>query len=146
VISTVEEAVTTPPRESLPLKVDKAALARKEPETYKEVVVAFVDVAFTSVRFVMVEVELFTSKAAPVIVCWAVQVFAFPTFKEATTAPVVGEIVRLVSPAETEETADELAAHTGRPFETISTWPEVPESASLESVFAEEAYKRSPVV
>ena len=34
-----------------------------------------------------------------------VQVLAFPRFKEATTAPVVGEIVRVPSLLETDETA-----------------------------------------
>ena len=34
-----------------------------------------------------------------------IQVLAFPRFKEATTAPVVGEIVRVPSEFETDETA-----------------------------------------
>ena len=83
--------------------VEDATAAVNDPEIWNAVVVADVEVAFTVTRFVIVDVELFTRSAA-LIVCWAVHVLAFPTFKDATTAPVVGEIVRDVSPAETDET------------------------------------------
>jgi hypothetical protein len=82
---------------------DEATSAVNAPRMAKLVVVAAVAVAFTSTRFVIVEVELFTRSAA-LMVCCAVHVFAFPRFNEATTAPVVGEMVSVVSPAATEET------------------------------------------
>lgn len=62
-----------------------------------------VEVAFTMTRFVTVEVALFTRSAA-FTVCWAVQVFAFPVFRFATTAPEVGEMVSEESDEETEVT------------------------------------------
>ena len=55
------------------------------------------------VRLVIVEVPLFT-RIPPVYVWRAVQVLAFPRLSEATTAPVVGEIVSVPSELETDET------------------------------------------
>ena len=83
--------------------VEEATSATNEPLMAKAVVVAAVEVAFTVTRLVMVEVE-FATKRAALIVCWAVQVLALPRFKEATTAPVVGEMVKVPSELETDET------------------------------------------
>ena len=86
--------------------VDEAPVAMKEFVMAKAEVVALVLVAFTVTRFVIVDVELFTR--IPAFRVWsAVQVFAFPRFKEATTFPVVGEMVNVPSAFETEVTAPE---------------------------------------
>ena len=67
--------------------------------------VALVDVEVTAVRFVMVEVALFT-RMLPVWVCNPVHVFALARLSPAMTAPVVGEIVRVASAlAVTDDTA-----------------------------------------
>jgi hypothetical protein len=55
------------------------------------------------VKLVMVEVELLT-RIPPVKVCNAVQVLAFARLREATTDPVVGDMVSVPSELETEET------------------------------------------
>ena len=68
--------VMRPATVSVPAMVELAPFTSSGPETYNEVVVAFVLVAFTVTKFVMVEVLLFTRSAAPAIVCCAVQVFA----------------------------------------------------------------------
>ena len=64
---------------------------------------ALVVVEFTMVKLVMVEVELLT-RIPPVKVCKAVQVLALPRLREATTDPVVGDMVRVPSELETEDT------------------------------------------
>ena len=60
------------------------------------------------------------------------------------TAPVVGEMVSEESLEETEVTDEVVAAQTGRPLETVRTCPGVALIASLDKVFAADAYKRSP--
>ena len=71
--------------------------------TEKYVVVAFVVVEFTMVKLVMVEVELLT-RIPELKVCRAVQVLALPRLREATTDPVVGDMVRVPSEFATEDT------------------------------------------
>ena len=71
--------------------------------TLRYELVALVLVELIIVKFVIVEVPLFT-KPPPVYVWRAVQVLAFPRLSEATTAPVVGEMVRVPSELETDET------------------------------------------
>ena len=67
-------------------------------------VVAEVEVAFTIVRLVIVD-------EAALITCPAVHVLAWARFKDATTAPVVGEMVSVPSLLETEVTDPEVLRH-----------------------------------
>ena len=76
------------------------------PDTYRLVEVADVEVEVTIIRLVMVEEAELTRM--PAFRVWrAVHVLALPRFKDATTAPVVGEMVSVPLELETEEMAPE---------------------------------------
>ena len=109
--------------------VDEATSATKEPLIARAVVVAAVEVEFTVTRLVMVEVE-FATRSAALMVCWAVQVLALPRFKEATTAPVVGEIVKVPSEFETEDTpvTRQAPSMAKQPSESVMPFEKVEEA------------------
>ena len=86
------------PRETMSWEVDA------RPDTSREVEVAFVLVALTITRFVMVDVALF-ARMPPVKVCNALQLLALARLRDATTVPVVGLMVSVLSELDTELTA-----------------------------------------
>ena len=89
----------------VPVRSVKRSELMVKPVVVRFVVVALVEVAFTMVRLVMVEVALFTRM--PALKVWSpVHVLALARLSPAITAPVVGEMVRVLSAlAVTDDTA-----------------------------------------
>ena len=100
--------------------------------------VAFVVVELPMERLLIVE-EAATTRSEeeamrlPVVLMFAVQLFWLPTFKAASTAPVVGEIVKEVSLAVTEETpvARQMPLTAKQPFAREIPLPNVEEAVVL---------------